>query len=446
MSKKLYSRKPVLLLSFLILFGVFVINKTQRVTHIQADTQEYVLREKVEANEEDWQLEQALFFEIDENFKPIREVKPGMVLGEQDVCVTPFYSYSSEKVCARTFSFDADMGKEDRELSIGDMVDRKASISLTSIEVPPLLNGSPTMDSSVRQIFTEEDGTEHWTLRPAGEMINKEVVAGNMYPGETQTQAIIDAGEASKTKSFGINYSIEGTANAKGSGTSEISISKYQVNDCGAACRNYSNPTPEKYLSGSYVLGQSQNYPGYYENIPEQEDDGIDDCDTNTTFINMDLDTEMIGCTPSLKQIVISFFKEIMNIFDADRCSSISGADENCINTASIVVIMESPWGSKADCIDGKCVTEFNKLRNGSFSIPNADESQKIYVLTTCYANIGGYGNKALSCAWDIDYITQELEFQSHDNMPQEVFPDRMDYMNFHVWESENRTDPVYKM
>jgi len=160
----------------------------------------------------------------------------------------------------------------------------------------------------------------------------------------------------------------------------------------------------------------------------------------------MDLDTEMKGCTPSLKQVVMSFFKRITSLFEADKCSNQGESSEACISTASIVIIMESPWGSKEDCADGACVTEFNELRNGGFSIPSSDASSRIYVLTDCYANIEGQSNVLLSCAWDMDYITQELEFQSHDNIPQEVFPDRMDYINFHVWESERRTDGVYEM
>ena len=429
-----------------------VVKKTENISTIKSDTNEYILSEEVEVdNGENCNLQQDMFLEIDEEFKPIKEVYPEVVVNGSNVlgadCVSPFYSYSSEKICARTISFNADMGKVERELQVGDVVSRIASIELTEIEIPPLMNGSPVMDSSVRQIYTEEDGTDHWTLRPAGEMITKEVVASSAYPGDEQTFGLIDASEGSKTKSFGVEYTIEGSSNAEGSGSNKISISEYQESDCREYCRNYANPTPEKYLSSSEILGKSQNYPGYYDNLSEEASEVINDCDSSTRFFPMEINgTKSVGCTPSLKEIILSFKKTITDSAEAIKCSLLGESDENCVSTASIVIIMESPWGSKKDCADGACVTEFNDLRNGNFTSPGGNSSGKIYILTDCYANISGVGNKKLSCAWDVDYITEELEFQSHDNIPQEVFPDKISYMNFHVREGENRTDPVYIM
>ena len=452
MSEKRNKRKAVLLLTCLILISIFIVSKTKRTEVIGNTSDTYTVTENIQEESVDSDtLQQDIFIEIGEDFAPVKEISPELVLNESDVlgtdagCRTPSVTYSSEKICERSVSLEGNEFTKQEKVSIGGTIRRNASISLTSIEVPPLLNGSPTMDSSVRQIFSEDDGTDHWTSRPAGENINKEVTLGNAYPRDEQTISLVSQAENSKTKAFGLEYSISGSSNAEGSGTGSMTVQDYQKNDCEENCRNYANPTPEKFLINSEVLGKSNNYAGYYEDDAQTDTEGIYTCDNNSVFKTMDLDTDYKACTPTLRDVVVSIFKKITSALDVDNCSTTSESTEKCVSTSSVVVIMESPWGSKKDCADGLCVTEYNDLRNGAFAIPNDADEKKLYVLTDCYANVDGKNTK-LSCAWDFDYITEELEFQSQDNIPGEVFPDRMDYINFHIQESEARTDPVYPM
>jgi hypothetical protein len=280
-------------------------------------------------------------------------------------------------------------------------------------------------------------------------MINREIVEGNMYPGDTQTMEILDAAERAKNVPFGVTYNIQGGENAEGSGTTEFTVDEYYDNNCGADCRNDPNPTPEKFLSASEILTKSKNPPGYYDELSEEDiEEGIEDCDDNTRFLELEVEgSASYGCTPTIGEVILNFKKKIENLFDANACSKQSEDNENCVNTANIVIIMESPWGSKSDCAkSGQCVTEFNDLRTGDFKTPTDNESSKIYLLTDCEAYIEGAGNQSLKCAWDIDYISKELEFQSYDNLPSEDYPDKMEYINFHIKESKNREEGPISM
>ncbi len=447
MSEKRNKRKAVLLLTCLILFSIFIVSKTKHTKVRGSNSDTYTVVENIQEESCDTcGLEQDIFIEIGEGFQPVKEIFPELILNESDVlgtdtgCRTPSVTYSSEKICERSVTLDNKEFTKQEEVSIGGTIRRNASIRLTGIEVPPLLNGSPTMDDETRQISENA-----WTLRPAGSMVEKQVVLGNTFPGDEQTKALIANAESNKTKPFGISYSISGATNAEGSGNGAMTIQDYQKNDCGADCRNVADPNPGEYLSASEVQGKSNNYAKYYQKEVIEQNDEIYTCDNNSIFKTMDLDTDYTACTPTLKDVVVSFFKRITSAIDVDNCSTTSESTEKCVSTASIVVIMESPWGSKKDCADGLCVTEYNDLRNGAFAIPNDTDEKKLYVLTDCYANVDGKNTK-LSCAWDFDYISEELEFQSQDNIPGEVFPDRMDYINFHIQESEARTDPVYPM
>jgi hypothetical protein len=108
---------------------------------------------------------------------------------------------------------------------------------------------------------------------------------------------------------------------------------------------------------------------------------------------------------------------------------------------------MESPWGTKTDCAENdQCVNEFNRLREGTVKIPGEDTGGGVYVLTDCVARVEGVGEQNLKCAWDIEYIAKEVEYQSYDNLPGEDYPDTMEYLNFHINEAENRTEEPKRM
>ena len=85
-------------------------------------------------------------------------------------------------------------------------------------------------------------------------------------------------------------------------------------------------------------------------------------------------------------------------------------------------------------------------MRNSNFKVAGNDEYGDVYVLTNCRVNIEGVGPVDLKCAWDISYISEEVVFQSADNIPSEEYPDREDYINFHIRQSEIRTEQPIPM
>ncbi len=444
MSEKSHRSRVILFLITISLFGYFAAKKTQNVKISEISAKEYSVGESIEQVESEYKVVQDTFYEVDKDFKPVKRVYPDMVLGADSSgeCRTADLVYSSERICSAPKSVSS-ISKDWSGTQSGEKIKSDSKIWLTSIEVPPLLSGSPTMDSSVRQIYKDKEKNYHWTLKPAGEMVNKEIVLGNTYPGDEKTKEIVEQGESNKNQAYAVGYRIEAGGDAQGGGESEYTVDQYYRNDCGSDCRNDPNPTPEKYSKASEVLAKSVQYPRYYENSANKsEEDLIEECDSNTRLLNMDIQgTSPIACTPTLKQVVFSFVGWLENVFTPEACSGEGEGD--CVSVADIVIIMESPWGTKQDCNEtGLCVNEYNNLRTGDFKSPAESSDGDIYILTDCVAAIEGIGTpRTLKCAWDVDYIAKELQFQSVDNIPGEEYPDTMEYMDFHIYESENRNE-----
>jgi hypothetical protein len=457
MSEKARRKKTILLFLAISLFAYFTVrNFGNTNTQIEAlETEEYILTENIQnQTEENEDLVQDVFLEIDEDLNPVKRVYPELVLSETDTtqCRTTDLVYSSERVCSTADSqgsIDADL-ESTGEVEVGTVISRDATISLVSVVVPPLLSGSPTMDSEVRQIYRDAQGKYHWTLKPAGEMVSRKIVESNTYPGDENTKAILDAADSSRNVPFGVEYNINVGGDASGGGENQFTVDQYYTNDCGEKCNNPSSGTLQKYLDTSSILAGLSQIPGYYDEVDEQEvSEGIENCSEDSTFLDMDIDgTAPIGCTPSLKEVVVSFVKRIKNLFDVNSCTE--GSEEeggDCVSTANIVIIMESPWGTKTDCAENdQCVNEFNRLREGTVKIPGEDTGGGVYVLTDCVARVEGVGEQNLKCAWDIEYIAKEVEYQSYDNLPGEDYPDTMEYLNFHINEAENRTEEPKRM
>ncbi len=455
MSEKARRRKTLLLFLAIALFAYFAVKKFDNVNAStrSLETEEYTLTENVQNQLEQNHLVQDIFLEVDDELNPVKRVYPDLVLSENDTttCRTTDLVYSSEKICSTTDSqggFQADL-KGGGEVEVGSVISRDASISLVSVVVPPLLSGSPTMDSEVRQIYRDTKGNYHETLKPAGEMISRRVIESNTYPGDENTKAILDAADNSRNVPFGVEYNVNVGGDASGGGENQFTVDQYYTNDCGEKCNNPSSGTLQKYLDTSSILAGLSQIPGYYDEVDEQEvSENIESCSDDSTFLNMDVEgTAPIGCTPSLKEVIVSFVKRINNIFDANSCTEGSEEGGDCVSTANIIIIMESPFGTKQDCAEnGQCVNEFNELRAGNVKIPGGDTGGNVYLLTDCVARIDGIDEQTLKCAWDIDYISKEVEFQSYDNLPGEEYPDTMEYLNFHIDEAENRTDEPKKM
>jgi hypothetical protein len=476
------SRRTIFLLVGLSLFGYFVSVKftNQEIRVLKAE--ENLITEQIKEESllplEEKQKTENFFFEADDYYNFVNIVSPEMVIYEKDIlgetsetCRDPEYRYDTDRICEidpGQWEFDIEDWNE--RLEAGNMVTRDSYIELTEIEVPPLISGTRQMDTSVRQIeskLSAYDNVDHWTLRPDGEQINKEVVQGNSYPGDTQTESIILHGEAAKTRPFSIEYSASVSGGAEGSGTNEFTIHEYQKNTCGEDCRNDHNPTPEKSLNTSYVQTRSENYPSYYEDVQEEEESSggswIEGCQENTQFIDMDITgSKPVACTSFIGKIAITIKKWIADIFEAERCSTYEYTiptedgteevvtDEKCVNTATLVVIMESPWGVEKKCEVGEeepCIIEHNELRNGGYATPGDNVKENFYLLTDCKAFVAGViGEVDLKCAWDVNHIAEELEFQSDDNIAGEIYPEKIDYVKFQAKEAARRTDPVYEM
>jgi hypothetical protein len=317
-------------------------------------------------------------------------------------------------------------------------------MELVDIEVPPLINGSRPMDSSVRQIVSKpdiRDDKDHWMQRPDGEQINVEVVEGNSYPGDEQTGGIVSKAQSAIRKRFSIEYTIKASGGIQGGGKNEYVIHEYQKNTCGTYCRNDHNPTPEKSLNMSYVLARLNNYPAYYENVGAKNvgyrEEG---CVEPLTEYNMSIQGEkIIACTldPEKVKVIVT--------------GHIPDEDGNAPkDTASIVVIMESPWGVEKICEEGEggpCIVEYNEVRNNKNTIPGENEKENFYVLTSCRVHIEGVTpDPRVQCAWDVNHLGEEVEFQSNDNIPGEVYPDKDSYIRYQVKKAEERTDEVYEM
>jgi hypothetical protein len=450
MSERVHRKKILLFFIAISLFGYFLYKKTKDVKTEETFTSEYIIEEDIQETNDNI-LAQSLFFEVDEDLNPVKEVNPQMVLSATDDtnCEATNLVYSSSTTCYQdSGSTEADMTKTTTP-DVGTVIKKDANIRLTSIVVPPIFSGSRTMDTNVKQIHRDSDGDYHWTLKPAGEIISKDMAKSNTYAGDTDTQGYLDEAESATTVPYGIMYNIKASGNATGGGDNELTISQYYPNDCSEKdrCDNAENPTPEKSNKISEMLFRSEQYAGYEES-DEIVNAGVEACDTNTEFHEMDISgTSPIACTPTLKQLFISFTKKITDAFDANACSPDDEDNEACVSTADIVVIIESPWGNKKDCLEnGTCLNAFNESRNANFKYAGQDGYGDVYVLTDCTASIDGAKDVALKCAWDISYISDEVEFQSVDNIPGEDYPDREDYVKFHITESENRTEEPLTM
>ena len=449
MSEKAHRRKTILFFLAISLFGYIAFKETKDIRINETFADEYLVEEEIQASE-DLPIAQPMYFEIDENLNPIKEIYPEMVLSATDSttnCQAADLVYSSSTTCYQdSGTTQADMTSSGTT-DVGTVIKKDATIRLTNIEVPPIFSGSPTMDTNVKQIYKDDKGNAHWTLKPAGEVINTKTAQSNTYAGDNDTNKYLQEAESATTVPYGITYNIEASGNATGGGDNELTISQYYGNNCEVGCDNAPNPTPEKSNAISEFLFRSDQYAGYEES-DEVTNSEIEACDKNTKFYNMNIEgTSPIACTPTLKDLVISFTKKITNIFDANACSSDDENNEECVSTADIVVIVESPWGSKKDCLEnGTCLNAFNESRNSNFKYAGEDGYGDIYILTNCTANIDGAPDIALKCAWDISYISDEIQFQSVDNIPDEEYPDREEYVRFHIQESENRTEQPLSM
>jgi hypothetical protein len=444
MSEKAHRRKIMFIFLAISIFAYFSAKRFRNIDIQRIEAQEYTVSEQVRTTTEEKDLVQDVFIELDEDLNPVRRVYPDLVLSEQDTsaeCRTADLVYSSKKICSYSSGNLTEDLSDDGDGEVGGMIRKDANITLRQIIVPPLFSGSRTMDDEVRQIYKDDEGKYHWTLKPAGEMLSRRAVESSTYPGDERTKQILDEGDNTRNRPFGMKYTLDVGGQAEGGGESEFTVDQYYTNDCAEACDNPSSGTLENYnVRSSLMLKQP---PGYYEDTNEEiQEEGIEMCDEDTTFKELDIKgTSPKGCSPSLKDIVISFIKRITSASDANACNEGEEDNGNCVSTASVVIIMESPWGTKEDCGENKqCVNEFNNLRTGGFKYPGEDESGDTYVLTDCIADVDGK-RTTLKCAWDIRYIVDEVEFQSADNLPGEEYPDTMEYLEFQINEAENRTD-----
>ena len=418
MSERLHRKKIILFFLAISLFGYIAFRKTKDVTTQEIFADEYIVAEDVQETNDNI-LTQPLFFEIDEDLNPVKEVYPEVVLSATDSssdCQSTDLVYTSSTTCYQD-SGSTDMDMTDSETpEVGKVIKKNASIKLTNIVVPPIFSGSPAMDTSVKQIHIDNKGNSHETLKPAGEITSTKTAQSNTYAGDMDTKAYLEAAERATTVPYGITYNIQASGGATGGGDNELIISQYYGNNCEVGCDNAANPTPEKSNKISEFLFRSEQYAGYEES-EEIVNSEIEACDENTEFYEMDIEgTSPKACTPTLKDLFISFTKKVSNLFDADSCSPGDEDSEDngeCVSTADIVVIIESPWGSKKDCLEnGTCLNAFNESRNSNFKYAGQGGYGDVYVLTDCTANIDGAPDIKLKCAWDISYVGDELEYR----------------------------------
>ena len=469
------NKKYIFFLVLISGFGYLISNKVKNTEIDKINAKEFTFIENIQelnnGNIESNESED-IFLEVNEELNTVERFFPTLVLYESDIlgvedCPDPFYEYSTNRKCERRKTFEFDIIDRNERLQPGTTLTIDSYIELVDIQVPPLISGSRPMDTSVRQIESAPDsydGVDHWTQRPDGEQTNKEVVEGNGYPGDGQTQGIVSRGEAAQQKRFSIEYYISTGGALSGSGKNEYVIHQYQENTCAEKCRNEHNPTPEKSLLMSYVLARTKNYPTYYDNKAKE---GIgkrrEGCYENNTFYNMDIrGNKPIACTLVPDKIKITITKDIPDVYEAEACSTYEYTittpdgeeevvtDEICEETGSVLLIMESPWGVEKICEQGEagpCVIEYNEVRNGDTVIPGQNIKDNFYVLTDCMIHIDQITQDIpIKCAWDINHLAEELEFQSNDNLPGELYPDKDSYIQFQVDEAEIRTDPLFEM
>jgi hypothetical protein len=456
MSERLHRRKTILLLLVLIIFSVSTIKLTKNIENKPPSSREYLVAEDVKSDsDENYNLEQNMFFEIDEDFHPIKQVYPSMVLEEEDVlsttsgaCKTPTFSYSTSDICTSTpsqfeMTYDNNFTEQPE---IGENIKRNAEVILTRIVQPTLSDGSRTVYSSDMQIRTLEDEEKDvWTFSSAGETITTRVFEGNLEPSSADlgTREIVLKAESADSRTYGTKYEISsGESGVNG----EVVDQAKRINDCEECSK--SNPTPEKFNIFASFLAQTFNPPGYDPSSENQKED-IKDCSGSDSFVNyntINVGTSSRNCTRPLGEKVITFVKKIIDMFDAEKCSSTSDSEE-CINTQDIVVKMSSNWGSELGCTDTECASYYSYLRNSKFKEPGNVSTGKLYIVTPCYANIEGVVKEVqLKCAWDYDYLVKELEFQSFDNLPGEIYPTKEDFIKFNISEDAARTDPEYDL
>jgi hypothetical protein len=435
MSNGSNKKKALLLLLTLSLFSMFLVKETKKDNKIEETSgKEYTLIEKPEISPEQIEITQDVLSETDDsNLNPIKQIYSGTVLSGES-CQIAEYFYSAEKTCETSLRVEEDMSDAEKSEE-GRMIRKDAKIELVEVEVPPQYSGSPTMDTSVKQIKKDIEGNYHWTLKPAGAMISKEAIGRTVIPGENHYENIIEP--------FAIEYKVQVSGDAQGEGDSELTIDEHHWNDCIEGCENPPDPTVE------YASDTAEKFFKIYH-APKDPGGGRDivNC-ADSIFKDMDIKgARPLACTPKAKAVVVSFIKWVPELFDPKKCKEEDYNDPNCISTANIIIIMESPWGTREDCVKkGLCVNTNSLLKTEGLREPQAPKDRGYYVLTDCTVSIEGIlGLVKVKCAWDIDYMLRELEYQAFDNIPTEEYPTKEEYIDFHVVESENRADQPRKM
>jgi len=418
MEKVINKIKPVFLLfgiSFVAISTTWAVNQLRLSSNV-FPSQEQVLEESIYTIEEveaytieDTTVPSEVKFEEKETEEDVLGVTGGVfICGGGD-----FTEIESTSTCQMEASvgikYTEDMGAF--EIGAG-LVAVDADIVLAKVTVPlELLSGVEVADTN-RQITSQTP-----TLKPAGEQISEKTANILLPPG----QQIDEYKEWDSDKPFSFDY-ITAFFEKSDSPSEEnkMGVETELKNKC-AEYDNASNVNPDKSNTISEFMYDSvYRYPGEKDNITEEE--VIEECSDSDTYTQWS--GEYNACRLNYVATKIQQVHRITDWYTLLttflKCKFADANDPECIYPEDIVVIMESPFGSDKDCIEGTaCTNAFMKRRAEVVLAPGSDLGGKQYYLTPCQAFVEGRATEVtISCAWDMSHLFKERKFNEYDDVP----------------------------
>lgn len=428
--KRIINRlKPVFLLISMTLVCVCIVWVTNQLKNINAySSSKIVANETVISNEE---TEMETIAAVQDTSVPL-EVEESNI---EEVLAASSSSFScnrnadefteikSESICEKKYEDgELNFGESNPKASkvTGTTVKLDAKVTLTEVYVPlELFSGVEVADSN-RLIKSETP-----TLKPAGEQID-DLTANSLLPPNEQIDTYKSWDEE---EPFATDYSVGFDKGKTQEG--DIGVENKLENKC-EYCNNKANPNPDGSNKASEFL-RGSNY--HYPNQQEQTEDSqiIESCSSSDTFT--DWEDRYAACKLNIVEQIIEFFRNIPGwgtiVENTKYCTKYP---DECIDTADIIVIMESPFGSDIGCKEGSaCTNAYMQSRNGAASAPDADLGVKHYYLTPCKAFIeGASGEQEIKCAWDMSHLFKERKVNEFDDMPSiDTTPTDEEYQEF---------------
>lgn len=353
-------------------------------------------------------------------------------------CKEALVKYKTESMCERTGSKKLDYKDGTRT---GVLVSKDARVVLSEVTIPLiLLSGSEGVPDSNRQITDETPNV----YKPAGEQFD-ERIANNQLPPGTSIQ---EKKPWTFKEAFSTFFStMFGQKRDTPTDEGELVVEEYIQNDC-EHCNNDSNVNPDKSNKIASFKLDTTRYPGEKEELKQDSSKVSESCSNQDKFVDL-TSKNYTACKISTIGRITALLKAQFtdklwnNCHDTiDENGQTVPATEECTNVENIVVKISSMFGSDEDCTDDTCTNAYMNKRNASVMAPSDLENDgKTYFTTPCTAIIEGVvGEVNVKCAWDLDYLLKERDFNEYDDYVGNGTPSESAYIKFLMEDSEQRS------